>query len=166
MINLLVVGTFLIFLKANFTSTWFDFKDSRLVNLINAHIIAHIINLSLPTSTQVALLHSWRTAHKRGAQIWPCVLMWLLLCKQAFRYIVIKIFSLHTAEPCLSRALSNYRQSPILQWFNFLQCVFFIPWEMCSTSISAVLPPACFVNSEAKNSFLYIFFISSYLCCQ
>lgn len=83
--------------------------------------------------------------------------MWLLLCKQAFRYIVIKIFPLHTAEPCLSRALSNYRQSPILQWFNFLQCVFFIPWEMCSTSISAVLPSACFVNSEAKNSFLYIY---------
>lgn len=89
--------------------------------------------------------------------------MWLLLCKQAFRYIVIKIFPLHTAEPCLSRALSNYRQSPILQWFNFLQCVFFIPWEMCSTSISAVLPPACFVNSEAKNSFLYIYIFYQFL---
>lgn len=29
---------------------------------------------------------------------------------------------------------------------------------MCSTSISAVLPPACFVNSEAKNSFFFFFY--------
>lgn len=34
---------------------------------------------------------------------------------------------------------------------------------MCSTSISAVLPPACFVNSEAKNSFLLYFFFNQRL---